>query len=64
MQTDTGDVSMQTDKTGEESEEEEEEEEDEDEAEEEVMLPMADMLNAAYERDNVSCLEGSLSRPL
>lgn len=68
MQAD-GDVSMQTDggdKTldlgdqtvetvNDEDEEPEEESDDEDgDAEEEVMVPVADMLNAAYERDNVS----------
>ena len=35
-------------------EEEDEDDEDDEEGEEEVMVPLADMLNAAYERDNVS----------
>jgi hypothetical protein len=63
MQTDDGDETLdlgdQTTETvnDEDEPEEEEEEDDEDEdAEEEVMVPVADMLNAAYERDNVSCL--------
>lgn len=62
-----GDVSMRTSKSEKQSagdheghsEDEDEEDEDEDEPSEQVMVPMADMLNAAYERDNVSPLESS-----
>lgn len=63
MQTDEGDKTLdlgdQTLKTvndeNEDEPEEEEDEEDDEDAEEEVMVPVADMLNAAYERDNVGC---------
>ncbi|KAH8083611.1 hypothetical protein HD553DRAFT_312778 [Filobasidium floriforme] len=50
---DLGDQTLETvnDENEDEPEEEEDEEDDED-AEEEVMVPVADMLNAAYERDN------------
>jgi hypothetical protein len=53
---DLGDQTLETvnDENEDEPEEEEDEEDDED-AEEEVMVPVADMLNAAYERDNVGC---------
>ena len=65
MQTDEGDKTLdlgdhtletvnENDENEDEPEEEEDEEDDED-AEEEVMVPVADMLNAAYERDNVGC---------
>ncbi len=38
--------------------EEEDSDEDDEEGEEQVMVPLADMLNAAYERDNVSVCSG------
>jgi len=53
------DVEADEEPKDEQEEEEDEDDDDEDEeGEEEVMVPMADMLNAAYERDNVS-----LTRP-
>jgi SET domain-containing protein 6 len=53
---DLGDQTLETvNGENEDEPEEEEDEEDDEDAEEEVMVPVADMLNAAYERDNVGC---------
>lgn len=52
---DLGDQTLETVNDENEDEDEDEEEEDDEDAEEEVMVPVADMLNAAYERDNVGC---------